>query len=41
MFRDKKILVMGLGITGRACLKALNQMPCKVYCYDENKDLNL
>ena len=41
MFRDKKILVMGLGITGRACLKALNQMPCKVYCYDENKDLTL
>lgn len=41
MFRDKKILVMGLGVTGKSCLRALEKLPCKVYVYDENKDLNL
>lgn len=41
MLNNKKVLIMGMGLTGKSALKALSQMPCKVYVYDENKNLNL
>lgn len=41
MLNNKKVLIMGMGLTGKSALKALSQMPCKVYVYEENKNLNL
>lgn len=40
MFDNKNILIMGMGVTGKSALKFLINYPCKIYVYDENKNLN-
>lgn len=41
MFNDKKILVLGLGVTGKSAIKCLCKFSCKLYAYDENKDIKI
>ena len=34
--KNKKILVIGLGVSGMACIKALNKLGAVIYAYDES-----
>jgi len=36
MFKNKKILVIGLGVSGVACVKGLSELGSDVYVYDES-----
>ena len=35
--KNKNILVIGLGVSGIACIKGLNMLGANIYVYDENK----
>lgn len=39
MLENKNILIMGFGVTGKSALKFLKEIPCKIYVYDSNQDL--
>ena len=38
--KNKNILVVGLGVSGIACIKGLSKLGANIFVYDESKDIS-
>ena len=38
-YKNKKIAIYGMGITGRSAAKILKKLKTKIYCWDDNKKI--
>ena len=38
-YKNKKIAIYGMGITGISAAKILNSLKAKVYCWDDKKNI--